>query len=402
MKHLELHIIQSFPVACLNRDDLNSPKTAIFGGVQRARVSSQSWKRAIREMTKEMDTAMFKGNRSRRMVSELVTRLEEKGVKKNVAVIIGEQVADIVETLDSKTDADGYKKIKTLMFFSDAEYNAVVNAVTDEIRTLAEKVKSSLDAVDASTETLKKLNGDVKQEAAKQELEKLEKELDKDKKGLAKAFGDKAIRDAIKSVQLKDAADIALFGRMVANDHSLTVEAASMFSHALSTHKTDNEIDFFAAVDDLQPKEESGAGMTSTLEFNSATYYRFTALNLDMLADTDHLESMTKEERQTVVRTFIEATIKAVPGARKNTMNGNTLPAYVLGIVRDAGHPVQLVNAFENPVRSSQGYTAKSIELLKSEYAKLADTWGIEAAFKQAIPEVGLKSFLDGMVVHVI
>ena len=50
MKHLELHIIQSVPVACLNRDDLNSPKTAVFGGVQRARVSSQSWKRAIREM----------------------------------------------------------------------------------------------------------------------------------------------------------------------------------------------------------------------------------------------------------------------------------------------------------------------------------------------------------------
>ena len=49
MKHLELHIIQSVPVACLNRDDLNSPKTAVFGGVQRARVSSQSWKRAIRE-----------------------------------------------------------------------------------------------------------------------------------------------------------------------------------------------------------------------------------------------------------------------------------------------------------------------------------------------------------------
>jgi CRISPR system Cascade subunit CasC len=200
----------------------------------------------------------------------------------------------------------------------------------------------------------------------------------------------------------KDAADIALFGRMVANDHSLTVEAASMFSHALSTHKADNEIDFFAAVDDLQPKEESGAGMTSTLEFNSATYYRFAALNLDMLADADHLQSMTKEERQSVVRTFIEATVKAVPGARKNTMNGNTLPVYVLGIVRNVGHPVQLVNAFENPVRSSQGYAAKSIELLKSEYAKLADTWGIEAAFKQAIPEVDLKNFLDGMVAHVI
>ena len=61
MKHLELHVIQSVPVACLNRDDLNSPKTAIFGGVQRARVSSQSWKRAIREMAKEMQPDSFKG-----------------------------------------------------------------------------------------------------------------------------------------------------------------------------------------------------------------------------------------------------------------------------------------------------------------------------------------------------
>ena len=63
MKHLELHIIQSVPVACLNRDDLNSPKTAIFGGVQRARVSSQSWKRAIRELAEE---DFFSAQRARR------------------------------------------------------------------------------------------------------------------------------------------------------------------------------------------------------------------------------------------------------------------------------------------------------------------------------------------------
>jgi CRISPR system Cascade subunit CasC len=171
-----------------------------------------------------------------------------------------------------------------------------------------------------------------------------------------------------------DAADIALFGRMVANDHSLAVEATSMFSHALSTHKTDNEIDFFAAVDDLQPKEEAGAGMTGTLEFNSATYYRFAALNLNMLADGDHLESMSKEERHEVVRTFLEATIKAIPGARKNTMNGNTLPVYVLGIVREKGHPIQLVNAFESPVRpSKEGFAVKSIQLMNSEYFDLKE-----------------------------
>ncbi len=402
MKHLELHIIQSVPVACLNRDDLNSPKTAVFGGVQRARVSSQSWKRAIREEAKKNDVAMFKGNRSRRMVSELVTRLENKGITKDTTVIIAEQVAGIVETLDSKTDAAGFKKIKTMMFFSDAEYDAITDAVSEEIKTSADKVKNSQNAVETRKEALKKVSVETKREEAGKELEKLEKELEKDRKTLLKAFGEKLIRDAIKSAQLKDAADIALFGRMVANDHSLTVEAASMFSHALSTHKADNEIDFFAAVDDLQPKEESGAGMTSTLEFNSATYYRFAALNLNMLADKEHLGSMTKEERQKVVHIFVEATIKAIPGARKNTMNGNTLPVFIFGVVRDKGHPVQLGNAFENPVRSTQGYVEKSIDLLKKEYKKLTNTWGIEAVFEQAIPDISMKDFLDRMVAYVI
>ncbi|MBW2737359.1 MAG: type I-E CRISPR-associated protein Cas7/Cse4/CasC [Deltaproteobacteria bacterium] len=403
MKHLELHIIQSVPVACLNRDDLNSPKTAIFGGVQRARVSSQSWKRAIREMAKEMDYSLFKGNRSRRMVYELTTKLESKNIAKDIAVIIAEQVAGIVETLDSKKDSDGFKKIKTLMFFSDAEYDSIANAITDDIKKSAETVMSSLNAVEAHKESLKDIDKNKEeQEKAKKELESLKKQMEKNKKALLKAFNGKSIRAAIKSAQLKDAADIALFGRMVANDHSLTVEAASMFSHALSTHKADNEIDFFSAVDDLQSKEEAGAGMTSTLEFNSATYYRFAALNLDMLADKEHLGALTPEERQSVVRTFVQATVKAIPGARKNSMNGNTLPVYVLGVVRKKGHPVQLVNAFENPVRSSQGYAAKSVELIKTEYAKLSETWGIEAVLEEAIPDVGMKSFLDEVVKHVI
>lgn len=404
MKHLELHIIQSVPVACLNRDDLNSPKTAVFGGVQRARVSSQSWKRAIREMAKEMDTdatGFFKGNRSRRMVYELCEKMKGKEFSEDIAIIIAEQVAGIVETLDSKTDADGYKKIKTMMFFSDAEYEAIVEAVSDDIKKSAEAVKASVSAVELFKESMTNKD-EVEKEKAKKELDKLEKKADADRKALSKAFGDKSVKAAIKSAQLKDAADIALFGRMVANDHSLTVEAASMFSHALSTHKADNEIDFFSAVDDLQPKAEAGAGMTGTLEFNSATYYRFAALNLDMLADKDHLGTMTKEERQSVVRTFVEATIKALPGARKNSMNANTLPDYVLGVVREKGHPVQLVNAFEEPIRSAQGYAARSIEKMKTKYNDLSATWGMNAAFKKEIPDIPLKTFLDEVVAHVI
>ncbi len=345
MKHLELHIIQSVPVACLNRDDLNSPKTAVFGGIQRARVSSQSWKRAIREMAKEIAPQYFKGERTRLMYDPLVKAMEAVGITSADADDGAKKIVDELVKLDSKSK----DKVKsTTMYFMSPL----------ELETLAKEYAKS-----------------------------------KDPK--------KAIK-AIDAKSLKDAADISIFGRMVANDPTLTVEAVSMFSHALSTHKVDNEIDFFAAVDDLQPKEESGAGMTSTLEFNSATYYRFAALNLDMLADAEHLGSMTKEERQQVVSTFVEATIKAIPGARKSTMNGNTLPDYVLGVFREKGHPIQLINAFENPVHSSQGYVTKSIDLLKSEYKKLEKTWGIKAVFDKAIPDVSLEDFLDGVVEHVV
>lgn len=345
MKHLELHIIQSVPVSCLNRDDLNSPKTALFGGVQRARVSSQSWKRAIRELAKEIAPEQFRGERTRLMFDPLYSLLIDAGIAEKEANETARKVIDELVKLDKKSK----EKVKstTLYFMSPLELETIAKTYVE-----TKDIKKALNAVDAKS--------------------------------------------------LKDAADISLFGRMVANDHSLTVEASAMFSHALSTHKVDNEIDFFSAVDDLQPIEESGAGMTGTLEFNSATYYRFAAVNLDMLADAEHLGSLDSSERQSVVRTFIEATIKAVPIARKNTMNGNTLPIYVLGIVREKGHPLQLVNAFETPVGSMHGFSAKSVDLLKAEYAKLKETWGVEAVFETAIPETSFKQFVERMVVHVI
>jgi len=407
MKHLELHIIQSVPVACLNRDDLNSPKTAVFGGVQRARVSSQSWKRAIREMAKEIsaeaNSDLFNGDRTRRMVYALTTRLVKKGIPLNTAIVISEKVADVVETLDSKVDSEGYKKIKTVMFFSKLEYDAIADAISSSVEV---------------TNSVADLEGAIKAEDDKGQ----EKAL----KNMAKVLSKGAISKAIKSAQLKDAADIALFGRMVANDHSLKVDGATMFAHILSTHKADNEIDFFTAVDDLN-KGDAGAGMTSTLEFNSATYYRFAALNLDALANNEHLGDIVKDgiversvdTRKQVVKTFLEATIKAIPSARKTTMNGNTLPLYVLGIVREKGHPIQLVNAFESPVRPSRnGFAVESINRVNLEYADLKDTWGIESAFAKAVMKKSLKEqtnqdlgaietcsfndLIEGMVAHVI
>jgi CRISPR system Cascade subunit CasC len=200
---------------------------------------------------------------------------------------------------------------------------------------------------------------------------------------------------------VKDAADIAIFGRMVASDPSLTLEGAGLFSHALSTHKAENDIDFFSAVDDLQRAEESGAGMTGTLEFTSATYYRYVGLNLDLLVDADHLSALSAAERRTVVDTFVRAAILAVPGARKNSMNAHTLPGHVLGLVKDKGQPLQLINAFEKPVSSRNGLLEASISAIRVHHEELKKTWGIKPVAEVVIPDKTLDEFCKEVCDHV-
>ncbi len=357
MKHLELHILQSVPVTCLNRDDLGSPKTAFFGGVQRARVSSQSWKRAIREYAHKEISPYFQGKRTRLIIEPLAVHLKSLGKTEQEALDAAKLIAGELGKLDAEAEKkSGVLRVKTIHYTSDAE-----------LKALAEKYVELNDAK-------------------------------------------KAVKKVGVSV-LKDAADISLFGRMVANDHSLTIEGASMFNHPISTHKVDNELDFFAAVDDWQKEGESGAGMTGTLEFNSSVFYRFAAVNLGMLADQEHLATMTVDERKSVMSAFIQATLEAVPGmtesnsGRKNSMNGYTRPAYVLGLVRDKGHPVQLVNAFEQPVwsASGRGVVATSIEKLKAEEEQLNKTWKLDKhrVARAVMPEQDIDEFIAELVQHV-
>lgn len=351
MKLIELHIIQSFPVTCLNRDDLGSPKSALFGGANRARISSQCLKRAIRQMGAEICPDGFQGQRTRLVVEPLIERLASRGIEQKTASEAARAAAHELATFDEKAEKEGKLKVKTLMFLSPAELDAMADALTKIAGTGAKP------------------------------------------KELAKAAA-----KAAKLVACKDAADIAIFGRMVASDHSLTVEGAGLFGHALSTHKVDNEVDFFAAVDDAQSGDESGAGMTGTLEYNSATYYRYAALNLGLLWEggtrsPGHLETLDTDQRRAVVDAFLRATVLAVPGARRNSMNGATRPDYVLGLVKDQGQPLQLVNAFEAPVFSKNGYAAPSVEALKAHHEAMKQTWGIRAKAEVAIPGMDIDTF---------
>jgi CRISPR system Cascade subunit CasC len=355
MKLIELHILQSFPVSCLNRDDVGAPKTAVFGGATRARVSSQCLKRAIREMAQELDSKRFAGHRSRLIINPLAKQLQTHGVNETKAIEVAKQVGEHLATFDTAAEKKGVLKVKTLIFLSPLEIDAIAKALAEL--------------------------------------------LAKDPK--AKDFA-KAVAKACKSAALMDAADIAVFGRMVASDHSLSLEGAGLFSHALSTHRAENDIDFFAAVDDLQKAEDAGAGMTGLLEFNSATYYRYVGLNLDLLADEAHLMGMSAEERVAVVDTFLRASALAVPGARKNSMNAHTVPGYVLGIVKDRGQPLQLINAFEKTIRSKDGLMDDSIAALKKHHEDLKKTWGIKIAAEVVIPDKSLDQFCEEIVAHVV
>jgi CRISPR system Cascade subunit CasC len=376
MKHIELHVLQSFPVTCLNRDDFNSPKTAIFGGVQRARVSSQSWKREIRELAKEM-SPRFQGERTRLVITPIRDALQQSGMSAEDALKGAKALGDALAKYDNETEKKtGVQKVKTLFFTSRAELQAIAQAYAHAKTT---------------------------REASEPKPGRTQRAENPDKLVLKDA--EKAIRDYVKAEgasALRDAADIALFGRMVASDHSLMVEGSAMFSHALSTHQVSNEPEFFAAVDDLQSQDTAGAGMTGTLEFNSATYYRFSALNLDMLADDAHLGMMTPDERRGVVRTFLQATLQAVPKARRNSMNGDTLPRYVIAIVRDFGHPVQFINAFERPVRGLGVYEESYKKLLEEE-KEMNRLWALDKhqVERVSMPDVGVEELLDRVTSHV-
>jgi CRISPR system Cascade subunit CasC len=339
MKLIELHILQSFPVTCLNRDDVGSPKSATFGGSQRARVSSQSLKRATRLLARDTSPGDFMGIRSRFLLEPFTHALLGAALDEAAAAEKAKQLCEVF----SKQDAKKPDQVTTAVYLSPGEIQQIAAAV-----------------------------------AAGEAPEK-----------------------AVKKVDRLDAADIALFGRMIANDATLNVEGAAMFSHALSTHTTANEIDFFSAVDDRKgDSEDAGAGMIGTLEYNSATYYRYVAINLDLLFDAKHLGPISEQEkRKSLLSAFIRAVLTAVPGARQNSMNGATLPAEVLGIRKEKGQPLQLINAFEKPIKASNnGYAANSRKEMLQHHADLKDLWNIETAVESLLTEDKLEGFLTKLL----
>ena len=305
---IEYHILQSFPVTCLNRDDVGSPKTAVVGGIERGRVSSQCWKRQVRLALRDFDVKI--AIRTKR-ISELIES-ECSGTVNDVKRKFIEDMAAIIQSKG------------TLFYMSNAEAAALA-AYAD-----------SLDSYDLE----------------KKEMEKQVKEIMK--------------KSAPKGGKFLDGLDIALFGRMAANATELNVQAASSFSHAITTHKVSYGMDYFTAIDDFNKETDStGAGHVDSSEYTSGTYYRYISLDLGLLSknlngdDADMLKA---------VDVFTKALYVAVPAARQTTFAGYCPWNYAHILVRK-GQPLQL--SFDNPVKArSNGYIEPSVEALESELSR--------------------------------
>jgi CRISPR system Cascade subunit CasC len=329
-RRVEFHILQSFPVTCLNRDDVGAPKTAMVGGVTRARVSSQCWKRAVRLAMHEVSGVEL-GVRTK-LLSDLVAKeCLVLGATDEQAKACGGKIENIfIKGSDSKKDdeekTEDDSKSDTLLFLAPAE-----------VKLVAEKMKEA------------GFNPDkvITQKDAKKQAKELSDVIGKSK------FAQTAALDGL---------DIALFGRMVAQAPTMDVEGAASFSHAISTHKVTNEVEFFTALDDFST--EQGSAHMGSLEFNAATYYRYICLDLGQLYETLDGDKFFAE----AITAFIKAIYLAVPAARQTTQSGASSWDYAKVFVRK-GQRLQL--SCESPIKAKDGgYLAPSIDYVRNELAK--------------------------------
>jgi CRISPR system Cascade subunit CasC len=313
---IELHILQTVPPSNLNRDDTGSPKTAIYGGVRRARVSSQAWKRATRDAFEDRLDRSELGVRTRRVVELLAAEIQSR--ERDLATRAVELATQVMTAIGitvkppkkGATDEAGY-----LVFLSRHQIQALADA-----------------AIAASTAE------DVPQ----------------------------ALREAkVKDLADRDhSVDIALFGRMVADQADMNVDAAVQVAHAISVHPVETEFDYFTAVDDHIGDNETGAGMIGTVEFNSSTLYRYATLDVNRLHDNLGDPEATRR----AVEAFVTCFVRSMPTGKQNTFANRTLPEAVVVLVRDS-QPINLVGAFENPVRESNtdGRVKRAADALRNE-----------------------------------
>ncbi|WP_016906475.1 type I-E CRISPR-associated protein Cas7/Cse4/CasC [Streptomyces xiaopingdaonensis] len=382
---VDIHVLQTVPPSNLNRDDTGTPKTAVYGGARRSRVSSQAWKRATRTAFKQLlDPA-------------------ELGVRtKKVAELIGETVRELEPEV---TQEESWELAK-----------AVVEAGTGSKLAVPErkKPKKSQEG-DAAAEEAKPLPPESSylmflSAQQRRGLAELAVEGRGDIAGFLKG---KENRERAREIaDTRHSVDIALFGRMVADGADINVDAAAQVAHALSVHAVENESDYYTAVDDENEEDETGAGMIGTVEFNSATLYRYAALDIDRLGENlgqglDESAAPAAPVRR-AVEAFVRGFVSSLPTGKINTFAHHTPPDAVVVKLRES-RPVSFVGAFEEPTmaESGSGHVRQASERLAEQIAEVEEKFGSTALATWVVPvgrntaklaDVGTAVTLDELV----
>lgn len=291
-RFIQLHLLTSYPPANLNRDDLGRPKTAIMGGKNRLRISSQCLKRnwRISDIFKEA-LGEHVGVRSKLIGPDIYQRLLDGGRTENQADKAAKAIAAVFGNMDSKKPLNHSQ----IVHFSPAE----LRAIDELVDTL---ISEGRDPDKADLELLREEHSTV---------------------------------------------DIAMFGRMLAKTPRFNMEAAVQVAHALTVHEAAVEDDFFTAVDDLNDgSEDAGSAHMGVTEFGAGLFYTYICIDRAQL-----VENLEKNEElaDRAIQALIEAAAKVAPSGKQNSFASR---AYASLIVAEKGdqQPRSLSVAFLDPV----------------------------------------------------
>ncbi|MGW8484959.1 type I-E CRISPR-associated protein Cas7/Cse4/CasC [Streptomyces sp. NPDC055886] len=337
-RFIDLHVIQSIPFANLNRDDTNSVKTVQYGNVLRTRVSSQSWKRAVRGVFEDrVGQAALRTRRIGERVTLLLT--ETRGWPQDLAERAGAHTAaaSSIKFELAKDPKDPKQAVANKVLTNAMVY--VPETAVAELADLAEEFREALQNAK-----------DIKKPADKSVLP----------------------TDRVEAILRSRNGVINLFGRMLAEVDNAGVDGAVQVAHALTTHETDVELDYFSAVDDVTATwgDQSGSGHMGHTEFSAGTFYRYATIDLRDLARNI---GDRPEELRELTAAFLSSFILSLPQAKKNSTAPHTIPDLAHISVR-TDRPLSYAAAFESPVTAAGqgGYAAPSRTTL-SGYAEEAN-----------------------------
>lgn len=363
-----IHVIQSVPPSNINRDRNGSPKSSIFGGTRRHQVSSQAWKRAIKQylISNGADGGTM-SSRSflRAVVDEIAARrgidTDTETFPENIPAVqkIADEVA-LAAVISGNLSA-GSMSAQGTKARGDRDEAAEVDPNTETAAEDSEEVDAEVEGgvvyyktnaafpftrqtIESFADVVEEIDGKYpfKINTNAREKKKIVTKVtpdrtDKDVNAASKSYG-KVIEGIVGAVTT----NIALFGRMFASNPKLNVDAAVQVAYALAVHETAPQSDFYTAVDDLG---DSGASMMGTTEYDSSVLYRNASLNVDELR-----KSLPDADIEKIVEAFIEAFTLSMPTGAINSHGNASLPSLVVVSVgkRAVNHSAAYLNVVDS------------------------------------------------------